>query len=1539
MVLIMKRMLSMILALLIISCSLPAIITSYAEDSNNLAADYTNAGGQITWSDNAGVYKSSIDGTANSVYGGHSWRFGIPETSYKNNKIAYIYIKTGDLVAGKTYEFSYIYQKDYVITFDSITDKDNNAVNLSADVQDNIIAEGDRAHKISVTFTAPVDGNYTFTLKMCKGMNNTNCAYDSVILCDLSLTETTLDTPNNNLAADYTNANGLVTWSDNSQVRGSSIDSTTNSVKGGHSWKFGIGETKFSTNPAYVYITATDLKANTIYDFSYIYQGDFVIVFDNIKDKDNANISPLSPSNDVEITGGDRAHQVTTTFKIPADGDYTITLKMGKGNNNINCKYDAVVLSDLELWVSDGKGKLTADIIISGNGDATVSNKAPTLDDEITFTATPWEGEEFLGWYNGNEKVSDELLYTFNIDRSIVLTAKFTTKNPNALAHHKVADWFARSYGSVAESSDSSRGGKAYLLGSVNYQKMVTSVKLNPNTTYNFDFDWKAILPDDNSGAGIFPSHIYVYPKSIVGELTTNRDANATVGSGKWNTNAQFFPTVGDGKLDANDDIESASDAYYDKNKAVLADGSWNSISTNFKTTNDTEYVIMITFRPNAIGQGKNQIILSDFKLEKTAENLAADYTNANGNVTWTENSQVRGSSIDSTLNSVYGGHSWGFGIPETQFDTKPAYVYIQTGELTAGERYEFSFVYQKDYLIFFDSIDSDAIVTSNEDVKLADGDRAHRVTVLFNVTKTGSHKITLKMGKGKNNENCKYDKVILSDLRLYEATNRVYGRIKAERGGVVSGFDSAYCAKSDKVVIKAVPNMGNTFDGWFNIAGELISADAEYKFTAENDFNLTAKFSGNNIPNSEWLSEHGMDGTFENGTMSGWKAEDRTNGDDSSWAVFERSDFTSYNGSYALRCVSRYRTSFFRFDDLKKHTDYLLSFYVCLPDENEEALIKWFSITNGGVTLYTDPSAKAGGAVKGGSGWHKVNIYFNTAEFTSVDWNFYYTNGYGHVVEYLKQFVYLDDISLVEYNAQDFANGDFENGANSWRGAYLVSDGAAKLDAGNSMYQPTDIGKQNLYTVSFKAKGKGLGGFAEITKDNPNSCNYISSESVMNLNSTDWKNYSFKFYSGINPHASFFFKAIDGELLVDDVSLTLETEKDNAVVEKVDFETERFALHNKSDVFELYNGTNGDANVYSGSKSLRFNSSKAEKGVEYILDEAFLSAQIAARVNYRLTLYYKITKGNSLYIAPEYLVEEGTKTTYTAAGNGWTKVDFMFSKTTSAYIKTIIKNILNETKGDFYIDDITLTVAPPMVLETNSVNKYCDWPLNVLYNQGFEEKITKDNWANLPKTAELRTNKGAYGDNYLRFKASTYYVLPVEIEAGGTYYFSVSSRLGKNSSGYVAVASNPEGTKLYDDINGKAASKIAPDTTNWNRDAFLFSTNESGIVYLVFAVDKGYIDVDEVCLYKRQYGKDTDPNDHDFIAFDFNNPNKSLEVLDGGDPTFSGDGVVEDGDKSPATGDSVALPIALIIISVLSVVILAQTKEGFSKNSKGGKA
>ena len=46
----------------------------------------------------------------------------------------------------------------------------------------------------------------------------------------------------------------------------------------------------------------------------------------------------------------------------------------------------------------------------------------------MTVTAEPSEGYEFDGWYLGEEKVSEELSYTFKVEESITLTAKFVKK-------------------------------------------------------------------------------------------------------------------------------------------------------------------------------------------------------------------------------------------------------------------------------------------------------------------------------------------------------------------------------------------------------------------------------------------------------------------------------------------------------------------------------------------------------------------------------------------------------------------------------------------------------------------------------------------------------------------------------------------------------------------------------------------------------------------------------------------------------------------------------------------------------------------------------------------------------------------------------------------------------------------------------------------------------------------------------------------------------------------------------------------------------
>ena len=1720
----MKKLLCMILAFLLVVCSMSAVITSYADDSVNLLANATHANGDVTWTDRIDpkTNEGLIDNKDVSVFGGYSWGFGLGFGDVVGDKYEYVKIKANGLTVGTNYDFSYIYQEDFIFAIESIkTDTGDNAASFTTPITTTVV-EKTRSYKVATTFTAPANGNYIITLKINRDMRTSDCKWDKVVLSDLSLIKVTEAT---NLLKNATHANGDVSWTTTTNVADrigdigawGSNDNTSNSVNGGYSWTFGLGDGKvggdnvyttseYKETYAYIYIKAKGLTANTRYDFSFIYQRDFSIVLDKITDKNGANVELEIPATDNSISGGVRARQVSTTFKAPVDGDYTITLKTNRTMTTPGCEWSRVILSDLVLIKSNAAQRVKAEVQVSGNGDATVSNANPSIGTEVTYTAIPWLGEEFLGWYNGDEKVSDNKELTFSVTGKITLTAKFTSQSLNVLAGKKASDWTGYQWAKIQDSTESKNGGKGYLVNDAMWQSMYTKVTLKPNTEYKFSFNWKAV---SNTSGPTFPGQVKVYsasaadiedratnwqdgdykPKSgndleqgggyatediaktyqwqnlstgftttsdteynvvilfdISGsankqainvsdfileeanpseqpeQLTdiTNLDASDWVGyqwskienstesknGGKgylvkeamyqnmythltlkpntkynlsfaWKSVANSvgvaFPNyaivVSDKDIDIDDRANwSDSDFKYGSfnlqksgnfdDKAAAETLEWQEKTISFDTKADSKYSFLIHFQ--ADGNGHQQIYVSDFKLEEVGpvgggdddddeedtNNLAADYSISSGNIQWTELSDAWGSSFqDNKSRSIYGGYSWTFGLANSNYDTAPAYAMVKTHALEANHKYEFSYIYQGDFIMVYDSIDSDVeIIKEVEDVKLLEGDRAHRVTIRFKTTKAGVHTIKLKMGKGMNNENCGWSNVILCDLNLQDITNRVYGTVKTELGGTITGYDAEYCTKGDEITIIATPLSGNTFRGWFDENNNLVSDEAVFKFTAENDFNYIARYDGTNIPNGEWLSLHGMDGTFENGSMPGWKAEDREHGDDTSWAIFERSTDMAYNGSYSLRARARYRTSFFNFTDLKKGTNYHLSFYVNDPDKyivrpsedaekseyNEEALIARFEVRTGATTVYSAGN-NSNPQVVGGSGWYKIDIYFNSGDNTEAEWSFYYTDKDLCPIEY----IYLDDISLVEYTSNTFENGNFENGAAPWRGDFAVENGIGK---GKSFYQNVNVGTNTLYTITFKAKGKGVAGAALINTKDFDATNYVSSQSAVNVNSDDFKTYTFDVFSGNHPDVSLFFKALEGEIEVDDVVAIKADDRGNAVIEKIDFESERFALHVKSDVFEIYNGSNGDANVHSGTKSLRFNSANAEDGVEYILEEAFVSAQVSPKMNYRLILYYKTTKGNTLYIAPEYLPGDDVTVEYTAAGNGWTKVDFMFNKLTASNVKVIIGNVLGKTNADFYIDDITLSITPPIVIETDSENKYCEWPLNVLNNQGFEDKITKNDWAKLPSSAEIRTDKGSAGENYLRIKAGTKYVLPVNVSGGENYYFSISTRLGKDSSGFVAVTTNPEGTKYYSDIEGNVASKIAVDSTKWNRDSFLFSTSETGIVYIVFVADKGYIDIDEVHLYKQQYGLDIDPNDHNkFIPYNYDNPDPSTVVLNGGDPTFSGN--EEHLEESPETGDTRTAPATVLVITTLAAMVLLFTAKRTRKSFKGGKA
>ena len=69
-------------------------------------------------------------------------------------------------------------------------------------------------------------------------------------------------------------------------------------------------------------------------------------------------------------------------------------------------------------------------------GSATASSATVEHGSEVTLTATPSTGYEFIGWYNGEELVSNEATYTFTATSDINYTARFNEVPTGTVAIH-----------------------------------------------------------------------------------------------------------------------------------------------------------------------------------------------------------------------------------------------------------------------------------------------------------------------------------------------------------------------------------------------------------------------------------------------------------------------------------------------------------------------------------------------------------------------------------------------------------------------------------------------------------------------------------------------------------------------------------------------------------------------------------------------------------------------------------------------------------------------------------------------------------------------------------------------------------------------------------------------------------------------------------------------------------------------------------------------------------------------------------------------
>lgn len=973
-------------------------------------------------------------------------------------------------------------------------------------------------------------------------------------------------------------------------------------------------------------------------------------------------------------------------------------------------------------------------------------------------------------------------------------------------------------------------------------------------------------------------------------------------------------------------------------------------VSFDFKTGAEGDYIIQLK-----MGKGWNntpnswsKTVLSDLSLVKQTRqisynNLAAYYTNAAGNITW--NGYIGTvSSSEATGIPGYNGYSWRFGLEESENSGSPATVNasekmglitVKLGWLQANTAYNFSYKYGGDYIVKLQSgglkSPSGKVISYSTptDASVTKGDRVHKISTVFTTAEAGEYTLVLQTckGVGYRNTACNWDAVTFGDVKLsYRAEQTVVGKVLGDIGGsAYTDFEDEDPPKNSSVTATAVPGVGNSFVGWYDQNGQLVSTANPYTFTATADFTLTARFTGDNLSDWNLFAANGMDGTFENGSVPGWYAVDFWEGNDTSWCTFQRSKEQAYEGEYSMRLQANHQAVYLPLENLKPNTEYQLSFYINCPANDTETKVQSFRLNIDGVEIYSSGL----NWIKGGTGWHKASCSFNSGSAEKVYMTLHMQGYNGN------DLMYVDNLSLVQCTPQS-------NTANVWNGDAVQSpDGYALQGTGSKLHQVFSVDPQASYTMSFEASGNVFASAGEVGVYEQSLNSLLSSQSTVTTDSNSFKTYSFSFYTSTRRAVKLFFQAQNGAAAVRKISLTKNGNRTGALIEKVDFETERFALrHADQSVFSIYSAAgNGDDKVHSGTKSLYFNYSAANADQAYLFDEAYLSQQLTIGMSYRLRIWYKIengANGGKIMLAPEYRGNgaDGVGVEHGAANNGWNELVFTFTDKTFTALKATIGTVLGSTKSSFFVDDIELTVVRPLVTDQNPEGKFAAQVYNYIENGSFETALKADEWGTLPAKVQIQTGNAAAGEKYLHAQNGAFYVVPVKVRAGLEYIFAASVRGGANS--YIGISATADGQTLYATANDEPASTLAAGSNSWQRKAFCFSSEENGMVYLVIKGATGGLDVDNVMLYESNYGLKEDPNDYSaYVAYDYDATTGSTVILNGGfgQQPFA-NSTADFGSETPGTGDA-GLPLAVILLGAAALGALAFSFTG--KKTKQG--
>ncbi len=224
------------------------------------------------------------------------------------------------------------------------------------------------------------------------------------------------------------------------------------------------------------------------------------------------------------VTGGGKyAFDTSVTISATTKSGYTFLGWYDQSGNRVSeqASYTLTMGLDATYTAKWAKYTLTTGKNISTAGTATSYSKQGIKEGEsITLTATTYLGYTFDGWYNGEEKLTGNLTYTFNMpSESITYTAKWTLKEELAVFN------FTSTVNTLTITGVKDKTAQSYLIpndvtaiepGAFNGCSMVTNIAVQSgNTVFHSDGNCVIETKTNTLIVGINTSIIPNYVTSI----------------------------------------------------------------------------------------------------------------------------------------------------------------------------------------------------------------------------------------------------------------------------------------------------------------------------------------------------------------------------------------------------------------------------------------------------------------------------------------------------------------------------------------------------------------------------------------------------------------------------------------------------------------------------------------------------------------------------------------------------------------------------------------------------------------------------------------------------------------------------------------------------------------------------------------------------------------------------------------------------------------------------------------------------------------